>query len=404
MLAEALLAQGWSVWWDWQIPAGKTFDHVIAEALASARCVVVLWSGESINSNWVREEAEEGRKRGILIPVLIDNVIPPFGFGRIHAADLINWDGAKTSEAFRKLAIDIAAIVGPPPITTEKQGTSTIEEPPRQAVEEDKHQLRTAPKAILLLISLYKRKLKGSLTLALFAVLIILSLYWLGFFKAKPSVVNHGPVQSQIVPISTNRQPESVKEKPVLQAPTQPSPTLAPASESGLKLTAIPAEGSDPLTRDLYYEIYEAKKDLEGVRKRVDYSRDAAPLFKLPAGRYYVTVTHGNAYASTEVEVAAGQETQQTLNLKAGYLQLSSILAQYKEPLERDLYYEIYEAKKDFQGKRKRVDYSRDAAPLFKLPAERYYVTVIYGDASASTEVEIAAGERHELKLEIKMP
>jgi hypothetical protein len=67
-----------------------------------------------------------------------------------------------------------------------------------------------------------------------------------------------------------------------------------------------------------------------------------------------------------------------------------------------DLYYAIYEAKKDLEGVRKRVVYSRDAAPLFKLPAGRYYV--IYGDASASTEVEIAAGERHELKLEIKMP
>jgi hypothetical protein len=130
-LADALVAQGWSVWWDRQIPAGQTFDHVIAEALASARCIVVLWSRQSINSNWVREEAEEGRKRGILIPVLIDNVLPPLGFGRIQAADLLHWDGTKTSEAFQKLAIDITAILGPPPITTEIQGTPTIERSPQ---------------------------------------------------------------------------------------------------------------------------------------------------------------------------------------------------------------------------------------------------------------------------------
>jgi hypothetical protein len=368
-LAEALLAQGWSVWWDRQIPAGKTFDQVIAEALASARCVLVLWSEQSINSNWVREEAEEGRKRGMLIPVLIDRVIPPLGFGRIQAADLINWDGTKTSEEFRKLVVDTTAILGPPP------RASTIGEPPRQPVEESKHQDQAAP--------LSKR------FLALFAVLIILSLYWFLFVKAKPSVVSYGSVQPSTSPVS--------------QAPPRPRP-MAPASEAGLKLTAIPEEGSEPLTRGLHYEVYEAKQDLEGNRKRIDYSFDAEPLFKLPAGRYYVTVRYGAAYASTEVAVTAAQVTQQSLNLKAGYLRLASILAQGNERLTRDLRYEIYEAKQDLEGNRKRIDYSFDAEPLFKLPAGRYYVTVSYGDASASMEIEIEAGGRHESTFEIKMP
>ena len=31
----------------------------------------MVWSHNSIASDWVREEAEEGRRRGILIPVLI---------------------------------------------------------------------------------------------------------------------------------------------------------------------------------------------------------------------------------------------------------------------------------------------------------------------------------------------
>lgn len=141
-LAQALEQHGWSVWWDRTIPTGKRFEQVIQEALAGARCVMVLWSKQSVTSDWVVEEAEEGRKRHILVPVFIEDVLPPMGFRRIQAADLIDWDGAGTSPAFQRLVGDIAAILGPPAKTvmemvavgepTERK-TSTVEqvgEPP----------------------------------------------------------------------------------------------------------------------------------------------------------------------------------------------------------------------------------------------------------------------------------
>ena len=33
-LVAAIEAKGWSVWWDWNIPAGKAFRQVIQEQLA----------------------------------------------------------------------------------------------------------------------------------------------------------------------------------------------------------------------------------------------------------------------------------------------------------------------------------------------------------------------------------
>ena len=65
---EGAGGQGWPVWWDRRIPAGRTFARVIAEEIVKARCVVTLWSVESVRKEWVNEEASEGKKRGMLAP------------------------------------------------------------------------------------------------------------------------------------------------------------------------------------------------------------------------------------------------------------------------------------------------------------------------------------------------
>jgi TIR domain len=91
ILVEVLTGQGWTVWWDHKIRIGKTFDQVIEEEIAKAKCVVVLWSKESIVSDWVKAEAAEGRKRQILAPALIDDVTIPLEFRRIETARLHDW-------------------------------------------------------------------------------------------------------------------------------------------------------------------------------------------------------------------------------------------------------------------------------------------------------------------------
>jgi hypothetical protein len=110
-LVDALQQQGWSVWWDRTIRAGRTFDRVIEAALKDARCVIVLWSRTSIESDWVRTEADEAKRRGILVPALIDDVEIPLAFRRIQAANLVGWSGALPSAQFDELALAVSEVL-----------------------------------------------------------------------------------------------------------------------------------------------------------------------------------------------------------------------------------------------------------------------------------------------------
>jgi serine/threonine protein kinase len=106
-LASALEDQGWVVFWDRRIPAGRRYSDVIAENLASAKCVIALWSRAAAASDWVLDEAEEARKRDVLTPARLEAVDPPMGFRRIHAADLIDWKGEVTHTGFQYLLQDV---------------------------------------------------------------------------------------------------------------------------------------------------------------------------------------------------------------------------------------------------------------------------------------------------------
>jgi hypothetical protein len=115
MLAQTLEDRGWSTFWDRRIPCGKTWRTTIEKEISDARCVIVLWSKASIKSDWVHEEAEDAKRRGILVPALIEDVTPPFGFRSIQTADLINlnWQMEESTEEFRGLIADITGLIEP---------------------------------------------------------------------------------------------------------------------------------------------------------------------------------------------------------------------------------------------------------------------------------------------------
>ena len=134
--ADALERLGWSVWWDREIPLGKTFDQAIEEELNVARCVVVLWSKESVRSRWVRTEASAALDRECLVPALIDTVAIPLEFKRIQSAMLADWEGNAAHPEFQRLVQAVRHLLSP---------ARAIERTPQQRSETDRRDKRWWP-------------------------------------------------------------------------------------------------------------------------------------------------------------------------------------------------------------------------------------------------------------------
>lgn len=114
-IVVVLEKQGWSVFWDRQILPGQTWDDYIEERIIDAKCVLVLWSFSSIDrKSYVREEAALARERDSLVPALLDDVQPPFGFRRIHAFDLSSFSYDKSHDDLSQLFEAIRDRAGEP--------------------------------------------------------------------------------------------------------------------------------------------------------------------------------------------------------------------------------------------------------------------------------------------------
>jgi formylglycine-generating enzyme required for sulfatase activity len=132
---------------------------VIEKALKESKCVVVMWSKRSVESQYVKHEANYALKRNKLVPIMIEEVELPFRFEDLHTLSLLDWDGSKDISEFRRLVEDIAAIVGPPATTRQKtqraesevgRGTISRDEPKGDStrlsgVEQPKRKLEPGP-------------------------------------------------------------------------------------------------------------------------------------------------------------------------------------------------------------------------------------------------------------------
>jgi hypothetical protein len=110
-IASALGRHGITVWWDRKIVVGCSFSETIERELAGAKCVVVLWSRASVASEWVSNEAAEGVRRQILVPLCVDDVIPPLEFRRRQTARLLDQRDIESNPEFPDCLAAIRALI-----------------------------------------------------------------------------------------------------------------------------------------------------------------------------------------------------------------------------------------------------------------------------------------------------
>lgn len=154
-IAAALEAAGHTVWWDRRIHPGADFATTIEAALHDAKAVVVVWSPASARSQWVRDEAGYGQKRGILVPLMLDGGEPPLGFRQIQAIDFSGWRGDADAPEFQTLLHGVRRALDPANAPAQAPAAATS---PKRALRKLVPALLAAP-AILVVAALVAMQL-----------------------------------------------------------------------------------------------------------------------------------------------------------------------------------------------------------------------------------------------------
>jgi serine/threonine-protein kinase len=113
-LVDALEAEGLDVWWDARVSGGDAWRETIAKQLEAAGCVIVVWSKRSTGpvGRFVRDEASWAQRRGTYLPITIDKVEPPLGFGETQALPLRAWKGDAGDARYKAISECVHTLLG----------------------------------------------------------------------------------------------------------------------------------------------------------------------------------------------------------------------------------------------------------------------------------------------------
>lgn len=144
-----------------------------------------------------------------------------------------------------------------------------------------------------------------------------------------------------------------------------------------------------PALRDPFIEIFAGAEPIEN-ESSVANTYGSAPKFDLAAGAYRARITSDAIDRTFKFEIKAGQRLDIEFALDAG-------IAAFEAPGVDTI--EIKGAGRDIYGERTNVTTLYEPFKNFELPAGKYVVVAIKGDARKEAEFEIAAGQRTVTKI-----
>jgi len=113
-LAEAVKREGYSLWWDDELPPHLVYGDVIAEEIGKAKSAIVVWSEAAARSEWVRAEADLARNQKKLVQTSIDGRMPPMPFNQLHFVSIGDWRGEDDHPGWSRVKESLAALSGRP--------------------------------------------------------------------------------------------------------------------------------------------------------------------------------------------------------------------------------------------------------------------------------------------------
>ncbi|MGE0046497.1 MAG: toll/interleukin-1 receptor domain-containing protein [Hyphomonadaceae bacterium] len=116
-LNQALREIDLDVWIDARLTPGESFEAEIRREANLAKAMIVCWSPNAIESNFVHGEAGIGRARNVLIPLRLIACDIPLGFSRLETVDLTHWQGAQDDPEWLRVVKRLEALTTTPELS-----------------------------------------------------------------------------------------------------------------------------------------------------------------------------------------------------------------------------------------------------------------------------------------------